>query len=183
MKNKLPIIIGLGALALGFVFRKKIAQLFTPQTNLPILPNDENINMVSIPVPKDNKPNKVEKILSPIGTTKDNLNFSIPLSINDKGAEVLKLQQILNRISVLNNSQKITEDGKFGIGTQTKLSKIFGKSLITLRNAYTMLFAIYAAKRNKEQKNWFDKYYQMYLIQPERLKNARKLYFDNNSSI
>lgn len=123
------------------------------------------------------------KTLSPIGTPKDQLQFDIELSLGDKGQEVAKLQQILNRIAGIYGTQKIAEDGVMGVGTQSKLNKIFGKSTISVRKAYYLLFAIWNATQNKEQKKWFEKYYKFYLTQPDRVTVARNNYFKKNPVI
>jgi hypothetical protein len=52
-----------------------------------------------------------------------------------------------------------------------------------LYKAYLILFAIWNAKNNKDVKNWYKNYYQYYLTQPDRLKNARTYYFANNQPI
>lgn len=123
------------------------------------------------------------KTLSPLGTPKDQLQFDTELSLGDKGQEVAKLQQILNRIAGIYGTQAISEDGSFGVGTQSKLNKIFGKSTISVRKAYYLLFAIWNATQNKEQKKWFDKYYKFYLTQPDRVTVARNNYFKKNPVI
>jgi hypothetical protein len=123
------------------------------------------------------------KTLSPLGTPKDKLQFDTELSLGDKGQEVAKLQQILNRIAGIYGTQKIAEDGVMGVGTQSKLNKIFGKSTISVRKAYYLLFAIWNATQNKEQKKWFDKYYKFYLTQPDRVTVARNNYFKKNPVI
>ena len=123
------------------------------------------------------------KTLSPLGTPKDKLQFDTELSLGDKGQEVAKLQQILNRIAGIYGTQKIAEDGVMGVGTQSKLNKIFGKSTISVRKAYYLLFAIWNATQNKEQKKWFEKYYKFYLTQPDRVTVARNNYFKKNPVI
>jgi hypothetical protein len=126
---------------------------------------------------------KVTPGLSGIGTKKDNLNLDQPLKFGDYGQEVVKLQQILNRISKIMGTQTIKEDGDLGSGTQSKLTKIYGAGTINLYKAYLILFAVWNAKNNKDLKNWFKKYYSGYLNDPARLADARKFYYANNSAI
>jgi hypothetical protein len=106
------------------------------------------------------------------------------LSKGDKGQEVLKLQQILNRISKITGKPKIAEDGDFGPGTETRLASTFGNiSKINLFKMYAALFAVYAANKNKKLKNWFSDFYKPYLTDKTRYSNARTLYFQNNPEI
>ena len=121
--------------------------------------------------------------LSGLGTKKDLLNLNITLKFGDYGQEVAKLQQILNRISKINGTQTIKETGEFDSGTQSKLTKIYGAGTINLYKAYLMLFAYWNAKNNKDLKNWFKKYYSVYLTDASRLADARKYYFANNTLI
>lgn len=193
--NLIPILLGVGVIGgIGFIFRKEIASLFkkddesnplldlTPEIPPALLPTYTPPIVVTPQgvVPTTQTPaNK----LAPLGTAKKYLNLDVNLKFGDKGQEVMKLQQILNRISKITGKQLITEDGDFGVGTQTRLNDMIKKDTINLYKAYLMLFAIWNAKNNKDLKNWFANYYQGYLTDSTRLANARKYYFANNPEI
>ena len=192
--NLIPILLGIGVIGgIGFIFRKEIASLFkkddesNPLLDLPeippaLLPTPAPAPIVVTPqgvVPTtETAPNK----LAPLGTAKKYLNLDVNLKFGDKGQEVMKLQQILNRIAKITGKQLITEDGDFGIGTQTRLNDVINKDSVNLYKSYLILFAIWNAKNNKDLKNWFN-YYQSYLTDATRLANARKYYFANNPEI
>lgn len=167
---------------------KKMKEL---QNELYSLTNDEIQYLKKNPKELDrysqNYKNRFSKIsaktLSPLGTPKGQLKLDTELSLGNEGQEVAKLQQILNRISEIYKTEKISEDGNFGISTKKNLSKFFGKSIISVRQAYYLLFAVWNATQNKEQEKWFEKYYKFYLTQPERVKIATSNYFKSNPII
>lgn len=176
----------LGAAAvgiLGYVFRDDIKNLFKksePEPDpepipgpitTPIITNGGVIPAVST----------TTQGLSPLGTPKDSLNLSIALKQGDKGQEVAKLQQILNRISKITGKAKVTEDGIYGEGTRSRLAQMFGNiDNINLYKMYVALFAIYAADKGGRLKDWFSTYQTF--LQSDALKNAaRAEYFKNNT--
>jgi hypothetical protein len=181
----------LGAAAvglLGYVFKDDIKKLFAPKDDTT---NDTTDETTEEPVKEIVVTNGgvittsggVTTGLSGMGTPKDRLNLNQNLKKGDKGQEVAKLQQILNRIAKITGSIQVTEDGVFGSGTEARLNKVTGNNKINLYKAYIILFAIWNAKNNKDLNNWFKKYYEPYLNNPERLKNARTFYFANNQLI
>ena len=55
-----------------------------------------------------------------------------PLGMNSKGVEVLKVQEVLNALSVTKGLGKITEDGIWGNNTESRFKTLFpGFSLVT----------------------------------------------------
>ena len=122
----------------------------------------------------------ITKGLSGMGTPKDRLNLNQILKQGDNGQEVAKLQQILNRCAKLYKLATIKETGNFGVETESKLTKIYGAPTINLFKAYAMLFAIYNAQKNNDSKNWYKKYFEPYLEDAARYRNARSYYFDKN---
>jgi uncharacterized protein YdaL len=74
----------------------------------------------------------------------------------------------------------IKETGNFGVETESKLTRIYGAPTINLFKAYAMLFAIWNAQNNNDSKNWYKKYFEPYLEDAERYRNARKFYFAKN---
>lgn len=187
--NYTPWLIGLGAAGvLGYLFRNEIKNLFKPKDDTT---TDDDTKTDDEP-PKElivtnggvvMAPAGITKGLSGMGTPKDRLNLNQNLKAGDKGQEVAKLQQILNRIAKITGKPAVAEDGIFGDGTETRLNGVTGNNSINLYKAYIILFAIWNANNNKDLKNWFKKYYTGYLQDPERLKNARTFYFANNSNI
>jgi hypothetical protein len=93
--------------------------------------------------------------LSPLGTPKNKINLDVNLKRGDFGQEVAKLQQILNDIARMWKLAGVQEDGEFGQGTESKLKQIYGQDSINLYKAYTMLYAIYIAKKGKKSKDWY----------------------------
>ena len=182
--NYTPYIVGLGALAVvGFIFKDDIKKLFVKEedtTGVPDLDLTPVINTVVTPAGVVTKTQDITKGLSGIGTPKDRLNLNQTLRPGDTGQEVAKLQQILNRIAKIYGTATIKESGTFDTGTESKLTKIYGAPNINLFKAYTMLFAIWNAKNNKDLKNWYKKYFEPYLTDQTRYQNARKYYFANN---
>jgi len=187
--NFTPYILGVGALAaVGFIFKDDIKKLFkksdetlpepTPEiTQTPAIDGGGNsgggggggISMVGI-----------TPGLSGMGTPKDRLNLNQILKKGDRGQEVAKLQQILSRAAKLYKLATIAEDGVFGQGTEGKLTQIYGAPTINLFKAYAMLFAIWNAQQNNDSKNWYKKYFEPYLTDAERYRNARSFYFAKN---
>ncbi|NDB35994.1 MAG: hypothetical protein EB023_11785 [Flavobacteriia bacterium] len=192
--NYLPVIIGLGlAGAAAYFFRDKIKDYFNrgivggdpstfgpPEPNVitipgPITTPTVDINAGVLPAPK--------KQLSPKGTPKDKLLMDEKLQLGDKGQEVAKLQQIVNRIRQINRQSKIGEDGDFGPGTQSAVKNIFGVTTVTLREAYYALFAYWNATNVKKQKDWYKYFYIPYFTDKTRLNTARANYFRENPVI
>lgn len=187
-KNYLPYyLLGGAALIAGYFYRDEIKKLFVkeeePEPEPEPKPEPTIITKVITTNGVENIKAPITKKLSPLNTPKSKLNFDVYLGIGDKGAEVKKLQEILNAISNITGKPKITEDGDFGPGTETRLASTFGNiSKINLFKMYAALFAVFAAKKVDKLKNWFD-LYQPLLTDMERYKNARKLYFNYNKTI
>jgi hypothetical protein len=182
--NYTPYLIGLGAAGvIGYLFRKEIKNFIMPEPepmpepmpapNPVIKPVITNGGVISTPV-------GITKGLSGLGTPKERLNLNQTLKQGDKGQEVAKLQQILNRIAKITRKPMVTEDGDFGQGTLTRLNDLFSSGQTNLFKAYAALFAIYNANKNNDLKNWFKKYYEPYLTDKTRYANARSFYFANN---
>lgn len=182
--NYTPYLIGLGAAGvIGYLFRKEIKNFIMPEPepmpepmpapNPVIKPVITNGGVISTPV-------GITKGLSGLGTPKERLNLNQTLKQGDKGQEVAKLQQILNRIAKITRKPMVTEDGDFGQGTLTRLNDLFASGQTNLFKAYAALFAIYNANKNNDLKNWFKKYYEPYLTDKTRYANARSFYFANN---
>ena len=176
----------LGAAAvglLGFVFKDDIKNIFKKSEPEP----DPEPIPGPIPTPIITNGGVIPAVstttqgLSPLGTPKDSLNLSIALKQGDKGQEIAKLQQILNRISKITGKAKVKEDGIFGDGTRSRLAQMFGNiSNINLYKMYVALFAIYAADKGKQAKKWFD-VYQTFLASDQLRNAARAEYFKNNT--
>jgi hypothetical protein len=187
--NYTPYILGVGALAaVGFIFKDDIKTFFKKDDT-----NDEenkdvdpNTNVILKPVINNGGGGGgvttvgITKGLSGMGTPKDRLNLNQILKQGDNGQEVAKLQQILNRCAKLYKLATVKETGNFGVETESKLTKIYGAPTINLFKAYAMLFAIYNAQKNNDSKNWYKKYFEPYLEDAERYRNARKFYFAKN---
>ena len=186
--NYTPILIGLGAAGvIGYLFRKEIKGFLKPDdtddTQTDETTNEPVKELVVTNSGVTTTTSGVTTGLSGMGTPKDRLNFDQKLKKGDRGQEVAKLQQILNRIAKITGSIQIKEDGIFGTGTESRLNKVTGNNSINLYKAYLILFAIWNAKNQKDVKNWYKNYYQYYLTQPDRLKNARTYYFAQNQPI
>ena len=182
--NYTPYLIGLGAAGvIGYLFRKEIKNFIMPEPepipepmpapNPVIKPVITNGGVISTPV-------GITKGLSGLGTPKERLNLNQTLKQGDKGQEIAKLQQILNRIAKITRKPMVTEDGDFGQGTLTRLTDLFSSGQTNLFKAYAALFAIYNANKNNDLKNWYKKYYLPYLTDETRYANARSFYFANN---
>ena len=184
--NYTPWIIGAGAVGiLAYVFKDDIKNLFKPEVDettndtpdIPIIQNVVTTNGVT-PVEKSVTPG-----LSKLGTPKDRLNMDIKLKFGDRGQEIAKLQQILNRIAKITGKPMITEEGIWGSGTETRMKNLFTNlSNINLYKMYIALFAIYAADKGKQLKKWFD-VYQTFLVSDQLRNAARTEYFKNNTII
>jgi hypothetical protein len=123
-----------------------------------------------------------------LGTSKNQLNVSQYFKFGDKGQEVNKMQQILNRIaSITKKAPQITEDGSYGIGTETRLKQLFTDiDKINLYKMYAALFAIYQAKKfegkTQFKSDWIIGYLDI-LSKPSQYAEYRKYYFDSNNPI
>jgi hypothetical protein len=177
----------LGAAAvglLGFVFKDDIKKLFIksePEPDLEPIPGPIPTPIITGGGGSPAATTTTTPGLSPLGTPKDNLNMDKALKIGDRGQEVAKLQQILNRIAQITGKAKVKEDGIFGDGTRSRLSQMFGNiSNINLYKMYVALFAIYAADKGKNAKNWFSTY-QTFLMSDALRNAARTEYFKNNT--
>ena len=184
--NYTPYILGVAALgAVSFIFKDDIKKLFkkgdesTPEPEPQITPKPVVVNTVTGGGSGTSLVG-ITKGLSGMGTPKDRLNLNQILKQGDNGQEVAKLQQILNRCAKLYKLATIKETGNFGVETESKLTKIYGAPTINLFKAYAMLFAIWNAQKNNDSKNWYKKYFEPYLEDAERYRNARKFYFEKN---
>jgi hypothetical protein len=184
--NYTPYLIGAGALGiLAYAFKDDLKNLFKPQNegfdiqdpNLTPTPIIENVVTPSGVTPMITT---VTAGLNPLGTPKDKLNLNQNLKFGDKGQEVAKLQQILNRIAKITGKPIIKEDGVWGDGTETRVKNMFTTGTINLYKMYVALFAIFAANEGKQGKKWFD-VYQTYLNSPQLLQAGRATYFKTNS--
>jgi hypothetical protein len=181
-----PYIIGAGALGvLAYAFKDDIKNLFKPKEetndNPPI---DPNVTPVIENVVTTNGVTPVATSVTPglnaLGTPKDKLNLNQNLKFGDRGQEVAKLQQILNRIAKITGKPMIKEDGVWGDGTETRVKNMFTAGTINLYKMYVALFAIFSAYEGKQGKKWFN-VYQTYLNAPQLLQAARATYFKTNS--
>jgi hypothetical protein len=186
--NTIYYILGAGALAGGLYFLyPKIKAYFTKpeDTQLPD-PNDPTNQVITnVITPGGVQPvaKTITSGLSPLGTPKDQLNIDQVLKFGDKGQEIAKAQQILNRIAEITKKPKVTEDGIYGDGTQARLAQLFtDQGAINLYKLYIALFAIWNADQGKALKNWFSTY-QTYLASPVLRQAGRKNYFSKNKLI
>jgi hypothetical protein len=185
-----PYIIGAGALGvLAYAFKDDIKNLFKPKEetndNPPIGDPDRNVIVENVITTNGVTPvaTNVTPGLNAIGTPKEKLNLNQNLKFGDRGQEVAKLQQILNRIAKITGKAMIKEDGVWGNGTEARIKNMFTAGTINLYKLYAALFAIYAADVANDKKNWF-KRYEAYLKSPAGLyQDGRKLYFANNTTI
>jgi len=130
--------------------------------------------------------NTVTKGLNPIGTQKSGLNLNIFLNKGMNGAEVKKLQEILNRIDIIDTGKKsLALSGVFDDSTENSLNRIFkdiGK--INLYKAYAALFAKYYQKKARWSKDTgpekWTKIYQDMLNDPKWYSGIRNQYFATN---
>jgi hypothetical protein len=191
--NYAPIVLGVGALAaVGFIFKDDIKGLFKK--------NDEPepfIDPNPTPTPVINNgggggggavSSGITAGFNPIGTAKDKLNINQYFKFGNKGQEVAKMQQILNRIaSITKKAPQITEDGSYGIGTETRLKQLFTDiDQINLYKMYAALFAIYQMKKFEGKGNFKSDWiigYKDILSKPSQYAAYRKQYFDSNNPI
>lgn len=180
--NYVPYIAVLGAGVLAFVFRKKIGEFLGISKKSEALP-EETPGAAPAAAPGSapgQTPAIEQKKLSKLGTAKEKLKFFTMLAKGDSGQEVAKLQQILNRISEIYKTIKVTEDGEFGNGTEKKLNDILGRKTANLQQAYTMLFAIYKANQDRKLKNWYKDYFVPAVRNNEDFKNPKYVEYRNN---
>lgn len=198
--NSIYYLIGAGVLAGGiYLLYPKIKEWWqkqkaseTDSENLPELPTEQDTQqqqpqiVTNVITPSGVIPTTVPVTnnLSPLGTPKEKLNLNIYLKKGDRGQEVAKLQQLLNKISDYTKKPKVTEDGIFGAGTEARLNSMFGNiEKINLYKIYTALYAIYIVYAQKiKLDKWFN-YYQSLLASPVAFANARNLYFQSNPKI
>jgi len=189
--NYTPYILGVGALAaVGFIFKDDIKKLLKKGEEP--LPEPE---ITPTPTPVINGggggggggavSSGITPGFNPIGTPKEQLNFDQYYNFGDKGQEVAKMQQILNRIaSITKKAPQITEDGNYGIGTQTRLKQLFtDTSRINLYKMYAALFAIYYDNwyHNGKNKNWSKNYDDSIKI-PVMYAYFKNFYFNGEGS-
>jgi hypothetical protein len=188
--NYTPYIILAAAGIAGFVFRKQIGNILGFNKKQDGY-HDSSLDLI-VPEPTPPTPTPTitpdnvlppPKVLSPIGTPKEKLQMDTKLELGDKGQEVTKLQQILNRFNVLNSKQTISEDGSFGVQTQSNLTNTIGGSSISLREAYYALYAYWNARNVGKTKDWYKYFYKAYFNDKTRLDQARKNYFAKNLAI
>jgi hypothetical protein len=158
--NYTPWLIGLGAAGvIGYLFRKEIKNLIMPGSNEPEPEPEIQTITNNVVTPGGYIPvqTTVTAGFHKLGTPKDQLNFDQYFNFGDRGQEVAKMQQILNRISEISKKPKVTEDGIYGQGTQARLSQMFGNTgKINLYKMYAALFAIYSTKKDfKSLDKWF----------------------------
>jgi hypothetical protein len=190
-----PYIIGVGALAaVGFIFKDDIKALFQKDDTNTTEDEKQNENppITSGGDGGGGGGGAVVGSITPgfnsIGTAKDKLNINQYFKFGNKGQEVAKMQQILNRIaSITKKAPQITEDGSYGIGTETRLKQLFTDiDQINLYKMYAALFAIYQAKKFAGKTNYKVDWiigYKDILSKPSRYAEYRKYYFDSNNPI
>jgi len=193
--NYTPYILGVGALAaVGFIFKDDIKALFKKDDTNTTQDEKQNENP---PITSGGGgggggggavSGNITAGFNPMGTTKDKLNINQYFKFGNKGQEVAKMQQILNRIaSITKKAPQITEDGSFGIGTETRLKQLFTDiDQINLYKMYAALFAIYQAKKFEGKtafkSDWIIGYKDI-LSKPSQYAAYRKYYFDSNNPI
>jgi hypothetical protein len=190
--NYVPIVLGVGALAaVGFIFKDDIKKLFKKGEDMePVIDTEQTPVIVNQGGGGGGGAvsGGITPGFNPIGTPKDKLNINQYFKFGDKGQEVAKMQQILNRIaSITKKAPQITEDGSFGIGTQTRLKQLFTDiDQINLYKMYAALFAIYHTKKfegkSKIKSDWIIGYKDI-LSKPSQYAAYRKQYFDSNNPI
>jgi len=199
--NTIYYILGAGALAGGLYFLyPKIKAYFTKEELVPLPDPNDPTNQVITNVITPGGVQPVAKTitpgLSPLGTPREQLNFDQYFNFGDRGQEIAKTQQILNRIAEITKKPKVTEDGIYGSGTQARLSQMFkDTSKLNLYKLYSALFSIYVAtrKENNDQvegipawynglKNW-SKNYDMLIGNPRIYAEFKNFYYKNNQSI
>jgi hypothetical protein len=185
--NYTPYIVGAGALGiLAYAFKDDIKNLFKKESLPEEQPETPNVMIENVVTPSGITPivAQITPGFNKIGTPKDQLNFDQYYNFGDKGQEVAKMQQILNRIAEITKKPKIKEDGIYGQGTQARLSQMFkDTSKINLYKMYAALFAIYIKNAaNKNIENWFN-YYDLLISSPQSYAENKNLYFKYNKPI
>lgn len=198
-KNYLPWIIGLGAAGVvAYLYKDDLKKLFKRKDEKD---SDENNNQELPPpafvdqsqqLPKEltvtntgieMQPVTITPGFNVLGTPKNKLNTSQIFKYGDKGQEVAKMQQILNRIADITGKSKIKEDGIYGQGTETRLSQMFGNTdNLNLYKIYAALYAINQANEKKQLKNWFTAY-QGNLNNQLFFNISKKIYLEKNKEI
>jgi hypothetical protein len=181
-----PYIIGAGALGiLAYAFKDDIKNLFKKESLPEEQPETPNVMIENVVTPSGITPivAQITPGFNKIGTPKDQLNFDQYYKFGDKGQEVAKMQQILNRIAEITKKPKIKEDGIYGQGTQARLSQMFkDTSKINLYKMYAALFAIYTVITDKIKTDWtLD--YDTILKDPQNYALWKSSYFRNNKPI
>lgn len=184
--NYTPYIIGLGAAGvIGYLFRKEIKNLIMPGSNEPEPEPEIQTITNNVVTPGGYIP--VQTTVTPgfnkLGTPRDQLNFDQYFNFGDKGQEIAKMQQILNKISEITGGIKVTEDGIYGQGTQARLSKMFkDTSKINLYKMYAALYSIYAASTGKDI-NFWPEYYKLALQSNAVYAKKKNEYLEKNKPI
>ena len=187
--NYTPYIIGAGALGiLAYAFKDDIKNLFNKDSLPEEQPETPNVMIENVVTPSGVTPiiTQITPGFNKLGTAKDQLNYNQYYNFGDKGQEVAKMQQILNRISEITGGIKITEDGIYGAGTQTRLGKLFkDTSKLNLYKLYAALFAIYDKKKNKNKyagQDW-SVFYEFNIGNPQDYATSKNFYFKSNKPI
>lgn len=198
-KNYLPWIIGLGAAGVvAYLYKDDLKKLFkrkdekdSDENNDQELPPPAFVDQ-SQQLPKEltvtntgieMQPVTITPGFNVLGTPKTKLNFSQIFKYGDKGQEIAKMQQILNRISDITGKSKVKEDGIYGQGTETRLSQMFGNTdNLNLYKIYAALYAINQANEKKQLKNWFTAY-QGNLNNQLFFNISKKIYLEKNKEI
>lgn len=182
--NYTPILIGLGAAGvIGYLFRKEIKNLIMPgSTELEPEPEIVTIN-TNVVTPGGLIP--VQTTVTPgfnkLGTPRDQLNFDQYFNFGDRGQEIAKTQQILNKITEYTKKPKVTEDGILGQGTQARLSEMFkDTSKLNLYKMYAALYSIYY--QNKKLSLWSSTY-EGAIEHPRLYAYYKNYYLDKNKPI
>ena len=185
--NYTPYIIGLGAAGvIGYLFRKEIKNLIMPGSNEPEPEPEIQTITNNVVTPGGYIP--VQTTVTPgfnkLGTPRDQLNFDQYFNFGDKGQEIAKMQQILNKIAEYSKKPKLTEDGIYGQGTQARLSQMFkDTSKLNLYKMYAALYATYYNyAQNKKLTFWSDTY-DAALVGPKYYAYYKNIYLRNNKQI
>ena len=187
--NTIYYILGAGALAGGLYFLyPKIKAYFTKEEPLPLPDPNDPTNQVITNVITPGGVQPVAKTitpgLSPLGTPREQLNFNQYFNYGDRGQEIAKTQQILNKIAEITKKPKLTEDGIYGPGTQARLSQMFkDTSKLNLYKMYASLYAIYYRYLvNKNVNNWSDNY-ETAIADPKIYASLKNKYLEKNKLI
>ena len=179
-----PYIIGAGALGiLAYAFKDDIKNLFNKDSLPEEQPETPNVMIENVVTPSGVTPivAQITPGFNKLGTPRDQLNFDQYYNFGDKGQEVAKMQQILNKISEITGGIKITEDGIYGAGTQTRLSKMFkDTSKINLYKMYGALYCIFIKTKEKLPLDW-SYYYK--LLDAKDYARYKNFYLKYNNPI